>query len=111
MKDLKHIQSFNEHQENLNISDVRSSKKFDNIKLDLSKKFGQLDIDFLNSLSDKELLQTAIYNYIYEIELISRKYDGSLSGDVEVDEKYLENFLSKTTQYISDLNNFFEGIK
>jgi hypothetical protein len=25
MKDLKHIQSFNEHQENLNISDVRSS--------------------------------------------------------------------------------------
>ncbi len=27
MKDLKHIQSFNEHQENLNISDVRSSEK------------------------------------------------------------------------------------
>ena len=27
MKDNKHIQSFNEHQENLNISDVRSSKK------------------------------------------------------------------------------------
>ena len=26
MKDLKHIQSFNEHQENLNISDVRNSK-------------------------------------------------------------------------------------
>jgi hypothetical protein len=26
MKDNKHIQSFNEHQENLNISDVRSSK-------------------------------------------------------------------------------------
>jgi hypothetical protein len=25
MKDNKHIQSFNEHQENLNISDVRSS--------------------------------------------------------------------------------------
>ncbi len=25
MKDLKHIQSFNQHQENLNISDVRSS--------------------------------------------------------------------------------------
>ena len=25
MKDKKHIQSFNEHQENLNISDVRSS--------------------------------------------------------------------------------------
>ena len=29
MKDNKHIQSFNEHQENLNISDVRSSKKED----------------------------------------------------------------------------------
>jgi len=29
MKDNKHIQSFNEHQENLNISDVRSSKKFE----------------------------------------------------------------------------------
>jgi hypothetical protein len=27
MKDNKHIQSFNEHQENLNISDVRSSDK------------------------------------------------------------------------------------
>jgi hypothetical protein len=27
MKDLKHIRGFNEHQENLNISDVRSSKK------------------------------------------------------------------------------------
>ena len=27
MEDNKHIQSFNEHQENLNISDVRSSKK------------------------------------------------------------------------------------
>lgn len=27
MKDNKHIQSFNEHQENLNISDVMSSKK------------------------------------------------------------------------------------
>jgi len=27
MKDLKHIQSFNEHQENLNISDIRSSEK------------------------------------------------------------------------------------
>jgi hypothetical protein len=26
MKDNKHIKSFNEHQENLNISDVRSSK-------------------------------------------------------------------------------------
>lgn len=26
MKDNKHIQSFNEHQENLNISDVRSSQ-------------------------------------------------------------------------------------
>ena len=29
MKDKRHIQSFNEHQENLNISDVRSSKKED----------------------------------------------------------------------------------
>jgi hypothetical protein len=27
MKDKRHIKSFNEHQENLNISDVRSSKK------------------------------------------------------------------------------------
>lgn len=27
MKDNKHIQSFNEHQENLNISDVSESKK------------------------------------------------------------------------------------
>lgn len=27
MKDKRHIQSFNEHQENLNISDVISSKK------------------------------------------------------------------------------------
>jgi hypothetical protein len=28
MKDNKHIQSFNEHKENLNISDVRSSKNY-----------------------------------------------------------------------------------
>ena len=28
MNDNKHIQSFNEHQENLNISDVSDSKKF-----------------------------------------------------------------------------------
>lgn len=27
MKNKRHIKSFNEHQENLNISDVRSSKK------------------------------------------------------------------------------------
>jgi hypothetical protein len=33
MKDNKHIQSFNEHQENLNISDVRSSLKKDDIVL------------------------------------------------------------------------------
>ena len=111
MKNLKHIKRFNESDENLNISDVSDSKKFDNIKLDLSKKFGRLDIDFLNSLSDKKFLQTAIYNYIYEIELISRKYDGRLSGDVKVDEKYLEDFLNKTTQYISDLKNFFEDVK
>ena len=32
MKDSKHIQSFNEHQENLNISDVRSSFDEDTIK-------------------------------------------------------------------------------
>jgi hypothetical protein len=29
MKDLKHIRRFNESEENLNISDVRSSKKFE----------------------------------------------------------------------------------
>ena len=104
------IKRFNENTE-LNISDVSGSEKFDNIKLDLSKKFGELNINFLNSLSDKKFLQAAIYNYIYEIELISRKYDGRLSGSVDVDDEYLENFLNKTTQYISDLKNFFEGLK
>jgi hypothetical protein len=29
MKNNKHIQKFNEHQENLNISDVSGSKKYD----------------------------------------------------------------------------------
>jgi hypothetical protein len=44
MKDNKHIKSFNEHQENLNISDVRSSKlSFDeyvgDIVDELNKRF------------------------------------------------------------------------
>ncbi len=33
MKDLKHIESFNEHQENLNISDVSESKKSSKSKI------------------------------------------------------------------------------
>jgi hypothetical protein len=39
MKDNKHIQSFNEHKENLNISDVRNSS-FD----DILKEYGRDEI-------------------------------------------------------------------
>jgi len=44
MKDLKHIQSFNEHQENLNISDVSESEKYENIYNTL-KNISQYELD------------------------------------------------------------------
>jgi len=107
MKKLKRVKKFNESKD----LSVNGNKKFDDIKLDLSRKFRELDMDFLNSISDKKFLLTAIGSYIYEIELIRRDYDGILSDNVRVDEEYLENFLNKTTKYISDLRSFFEDVK
>ena len=40
MKDNKHIQSFNEHQENLNISDVSESKYLVDIEFDAYDRNG-----------------------------------------------------------------------
>jgi hypothetical protein len=67
MKDLKHIKRFNESEENLNISDVRSSKKInDSYKYDkksykivedfLKEKMG----DYVNPLDQEDLTKLLI---------------------------------------------------
>jgi hypothetical protein len=49
MKDNKHIQSFNEHQENLNISDVRQRliDRIDELKRDKRELFGDEDFVYI----------------------------------------------------------------
>ena len=70
MKDLKHIKRFNESEENLNISDVRSSK------LNIHDFMEQLSIDDIRkSIEDnlhyqktgKRLFDRTIQDEIYEI--------------------------------------------
>jgi hypothetical protein len=70
MNDNKHIQSFNEHQENLNISDVSDSKKeIYNFLIWLRKnhKFRQFEVSgelrFQDVLSDKEYSFDEIYDF------------------------------------------------
>jgi uncharacterized protein YprB with RNaseH-like and TPR domain len=73
----KHIQSFNEHQENLNISDVISSKtKSEILKVieDLDKR-GNFYIfnnreDFVEGRTDWEELKDTAENLYYAIENI-----------------------------------------
>jgi hypothetical protein len=45
MKDLKHIRRFNESEENLNISDVRKSKKLTNYIVSYTKDTTKTDVD------------------------------------------------------------------
>jgi hypothetical protein len=98
MKDLKHIQSFNEHQKNLNISDVSESKKldkslsnveFDNLIEKLSKmnvssddiqKFKEYSIEFENE--DDEYEKKAILD-TFSLD-ISMDYE-DIYDDVEDD--------------------------
>ena len=75
MKDLKHIKSFNEAQENLNISDVRDIQKvyWDDIIQDLKRDMGSnteiktKDLMYLEKwLFDKILNKTIIGNEFWE---------------------------------------------
>jgi hypothetical protein len=86
MRDNKHIQSFNEHQENLNISDVRSS--------------------FINE--DKSQLEADV-----ELKLINffesfSKYHSSNPGNYEIDRQWvIDRFNDKETEkfinYVCDV--------
>ena len=84
MKDNKHIQSFNEHQENLNISDVRSSKINESMD-DMEKEIinGQIDyaIKVLKSMFERikgHNISTEEFNEILDRKikkLESEKFD------------------------------------
>ena len=106
-----YLKKFNETYSNDYSDDetVNANSKFDSIKTDLTSKFGELNF----STDHKEFLKTAIYNYISEIEIISRQNDGALMKQREVNatEEELEEFLDKTTEYISELKSFFKKIK
>jgi hypothetical protein len=55
MKYNKHIQSFNEHQENLNISDVMSSKIMENVDEIQKNKMEKLK-ELLEMVSDVDIM-------------------------------------------------------
>lgn len=54
MKNKKNIQSFNEHQENLNISDVRSSETIDARKIVINclKMYNLTEVEEMNYQAD-----------------------------------------------------------
>ena len=83
----------------------------DEMKKDLSSKFGSLNLEHLNTLSHSHLMRTALYSYIYELELINRKYDGALARTPKIDDETLKSFLIKTLQYRNELESFFKSIK
>jgi len=65
MKDKKHIQSFNEHQENLNISDVSDSLIMNgtlNTKVEIIKYDGSNKDYIINRLRIKEYIKTYFKN-------------------------------------------------
>ena len=55
MKNNKHIQSFNEHQENLNISDVMNSKIMENSNEQKNTKMEKLK-DLLELVSEVDIM-------------------------------------------------------
>ena len=77
MKDLKHIKRFNESDENLNISDVRSSKKLTNYIVSYTKDTTKTDVDVSigsGNLDDlvrrlKSILSESEFESIFKIEI------------------------------------------
>jgi len=63
MKDLKHIRRFNESDENLNIFDVRSSKKIENIKV-------KHLIEYLNTLNPEARVSLDKDGWDYDVDVI-----------------------------------------
>lgn len=54
MKDNKHIHSFNEHQENLNISDVSNQLSFSELDDYISQKYDEYKEDFQQLWDEKD---------------------------------------------------------
>jgi len=71
MENNKHIQKFNEHQENLNISDVSESKKLSS--WELSSKIDKIitsnikEIPYEGTEVDKQGIRDSILELIYEL--------------------------------------------
>ena len=80
MKDKRHIKSFNEHQENLNISDVIDSKISKLIKRKLDGE----------TLSEKEFLQ--LHTWMMEND---KEYSNSVDKHIKKD---LKKFVPKRTK-------------
>jgi hypothetical protein len=74
MKDLKHIKSFNEAQENLNISDVRSSKINESMD-DMEKEIINGQIDYASQVLKSMFERIKGYNISTEEfnEILYRK--------------------------------------
>lgn len=62
MKDKKHIQSFNEHKENLNISDVSGSKNQTYILVYMKETDGDMIIETLTSKQIKDKVKNLDYS-------------------------------------------------
>jgi hypothetical protein len=72
MKDKKHIQSFNEHQENLNISDVSDSSIDITEVIENGDRFERLFFKWLNDNNIGWYQQGSNLNYI---QLVDKKND------------------------------------
>ena len=92
MKDNKHIQSFNEHQENLNISDVRSSKINESKNTDIKVKdiiiFLQqfdpetpvyLDHDGWQNYGDDTIEKNDVIRYVFDDSSITHRGGNSIT--------------------------------
>jgi hypothetical protein len=102
MKNKKHIQSFNEHQENLNISDVSESKKLN--KTLSNTEFDNL-IDKLSGLGVSSEDIEKFREYSIEFENENDEYEkkaiiDTFSLDISMD---YENLYDEVEDDISDL--------
>jgi hypothetical protein len=97
MKGKGHIQSFNEHQENLNISDVRSSfSKKSSIKKFLEDEENRfvwdVSIDFAKWIND-EGIERSGENWRFDVSnLKSGIHHNTLVDDNEIFKLFLENY-------------------
>lgn len=97
MKDLKHIKRFNESEENLNISDVRSSfskkssmKKF--LEDEENRFVWDVAIDFAKWISD-EGIERSGENWKFDVSNFkSGIYHNTLVDDNEIFKIFLENY-------------------